>query len=209
MKYKIVKAAFAALVLLGSAVANAGLITQDYLSVGDSKLVRDTTNNLEWLIWTETTNISLATALSQYSEFHLADRNEINLLITEAGLSLTPISGLDVDSGTTSYNNILSFQSLFGVPFSQSGTNPITYATFRWDNDAVPGGFLGMRINYSATNNHSDYWYTDFNSDHASSYHGTGYALVRNVVQVPEPSILAIFAIGMIGLASRRFKKRS
>jgi hypothetical protein len=27
------------------------------------------------------------------------------------------------------------------------------------------------------------------------------------VKQVPEPSTLAIFALGMIGLASRRFKK--
>jgi len=36
----------------------------------------------------------------------------------------------------------------------------------------------------------------------------TGSLLVRNI-QVPEPSTLAIFALGMIGLASRRFKKQS
>jgi hypothetical protein len=35
-----------------------------------------------------------------------------------------------------------------------------------------------------------------------------GVALVR-VTSVPEPSTLAIFALGMIGLASRRFKKQS
>jgi hypothetical protein len=28
-------------------------------------------------------------------------------------------------------------------------------------------------------------------------------------IDVPEPSTLAIFALGMIGLASRRFKKQS
>ncbi|MFT5297631.1 MAG: hypothetical protein ACI9YH_003667 [Colwellia sp.] len=33
--------------------------------------------------------------------------------------------------------------------------------------------------------------------------------LVMESVQVPEPSTLAIFALGMIGLASRRFKKQS
>ncbi|WP_223271738.1 PEP-CTERM sorting domain-containing protein [Colwellia hornerae] len=32
---------------------------------------------------------------------------------------------------------------------------------------------------------------------------------VRTAAQVPEPSTLAIFALGMIGLASRRFKKQS
>lgn len=32
---------------------------------------------------------------------------------------------------------------------------------------------------------------------------------VENVNEVPEPSTLAIFALGMIGLASRRFKKQS
>ncbi|WP_232771345.1 PEP-CTERM sorting domain-containing protein [Colwellia sp. 12G3] len=32
---------------------------------------------------------------------------------------------------------------------------------------------------------------------------------VRSVEAVPEPSTLAIFALGIIGLASRRFKKRS
>mgnify|MGYP000594871014 CR=1 FL=1 len=32
--------------------------------------------------------------------------------------------------------------------------------------------------------------------------------LVTSSVQVPEPSTLAIFALGMIGLASRRFKKQ-
>ena len=32
---------------------------------------------------------------------------------------------------------------------------------------------------------------------------------VEKNIDVPEPSTLAIFALGMIGLASRRFKKQS
>jgi hypothetical protein len=36
-----------------------------------------------------------------------------------------------------------------------------------------------------------------------------GLVLIKNQVDVPEPSTLAIFALGMIGLASRRFKKQS
>jgi len=37
----------------------------------------------------------------------------------------------------------------------------------------------------------------------------TSIAFVGDSVDVPEPSTLAIFALGMIGLASRRFKKQS
>ena len=36
-----------------------------------------------------------------------------------------------------------------------------------------------------------------------------GFVLYNDAVNVPEPSTLAIFALGMIGLASRRFKKQS
>ncbi len=36
-----------------------------------------------------------------------------------------------------------------------------------------------------------------------------GLVLIKDDVTVPEPSTLAIFALGMIGLASRRFKKQS
>jgi hypothetical protein len=51
---------------------------------------------------------------------------------------------------------------------------------------------------------------SDFNAG-ASRYSGSGRdqrgsMLVRST-NVPEPSTLAIFALGLIGLASRRFKK--
>jgi hypothetical protein len=36
-----------------------------------------------------------------------------------------------------------------------------------------------------------------------------GLVLIKDRVDVPEPTTLAIFALGMIGLASRRFKKQS
>ncbi|WP_310649977.1 PEP-CTERM sorting domain-containing protein [Colwellia sp. MB02u-14] len=36
-----------------------------------------------------------------------------------------------------------------------------------------------------------------------------GEASTKEYLDVPEPSTLAIFALGMIGLVSRRFKKQS
>jgi hypothetical protein len=41
------------------------------------------------------------------------------------------------------------------------------------------------------------------------AYQGAGFDNARLQVEVPEPSTIAIFALGIIGLASRRFKKQS
>ncbi len=43
----------------------------------------------------------------------------------------------------------------------------------------------------------------------SDSFRSIGFLLVREAQDVPEPSALAIFALGMMGLASRRFKKKS
>jgi hypothetical protein len=49
-----------------------------------------------------------------------------------------------------------------------------------------------------------------FRSISTTSYRGiSGLQLVQKTQDVPEPSTIAIFALGMIGLASRRFKKQS
>jgi hypothetical protein len=64
-------------------------------------------------------------------------------------------------------------------------------------------------------------WYQDnvIGGDNAFHIHATTFAefetgienkLIKEIsVDVPEPSTLAIFALGMIGLASRRYKKQS
>jgi hypothetical protein len=56
------------------------------------------------------------------------------------------------------------------------------------------------------------YWYarTTVSSEITQDFRNvrTGVFIHRSV-EVPEPSTLAIFALGMIGLASRRFKKQS
>jgi hypothetical protein len=46
--------------------------------------------------------------------------------------------------------------------------------------------------------------------DRFKAYNGyEGVAVVQSITYVPEPSTLAIFALGIMGLASRRFKKQS
>jgi hypothetical protein len=70
---------------------------------------------------------------------------------------------------------------------------------------------------YSVVNN-SAFRYIQFHADSSSSANGNpsyeDYGLneirvFEVTTTVPEPSILAIFALGIMGLASRRFKKKS
>jgi hypothetical protein len=54
------------------------------------------------------------------------------------------------------------------------------------------------------------FWRGDsWGSEQGTSNSSIGTHLTRRSQDVPEPSTLAIFALGMIGLASRRFKKQS
>ena len=49
--------------------------------------------------------------------------------------------------------------------------------------------------------------HTSYNTDFKNATWGV--ALVRDVTSVPEPSTLAVFALGLMGLASRKFKKQA
>ena len=50
----------------------------------------------------------------------------------------------------------------------------------------------------------------DYDWDRTRGSHAASTFLVKDVVaEVPEPSTIAVFALGMIGLASRRLKKQS
>jgi len=67
-------------------------------------------------------------------------------------------------------------------------------------NGFVPGGWGGSSSTYTVLPT-GEYALTLITSD--------GSIIGRTATDVPEPSTLAIFALGMIGLASRRFKKQS
>jgi len=73
-----------------------------------------------------------------------------------------------------------------------------------------PGSLWG-ELSYDSDNVYSDIASCD--KDHCPARDNldvaTSTSLTGRYVDVPEPSTLAIFALGMIGLASRRFKKQS
>ena len=71
------------------------------------------------------------------------------------------------------------------------------------------GNWIYNEFNFEPTAaNAGDYLQIRWNGGGTNSANGQEVALVSfSTVEVPEPSTLAIFALGMFGLASRKFKK--
>ncbi len=124
--------------------------------------------------------------------------------------------------------NLSEFWNTSAVSFTGTTlVNGIAANWTRWDNgsdtgyafySAVGGGFnvllsAGSTFNIAITAvgnfNTVDYSASDFELYMGSASGRVAQHLLASQTEVPEPSTLAIFALGMIGLASRRFKKQS
>jgi hypothetical protein len=213
-------------VVLLSGVAHAGLI------VGDNEwLDLSITNGLS----REQVEDNILTQ-SQYSDYEYATTADLNVLHTmmlgahfniidnvAAGwTSPFKMSGQELviarwfqgaaGTGTASIDGVLYdeyssgwFQTerTFGQAVSKAnlaghlnlGYSTATDAWISYDRSFSDYANLSSPVEYKA-----------WNANNPASW--MNHALVRQV-DVPEPSTLAIFALGMIGLASRRFKKQS
>jgi hypothetical protein len=104
-------------------------------------------------------------------------------MITYIFDSLDALSGFNYDVAD------LSFQQFYCCGGGATSTN-----------SPIPGALLTMGTGSP----------TSFNITVTDrSYNFTAVFGQPNINSVPEPSTLAVFALGMIGLASRRFKKQS
>lgn len=124
--------------------------------------------------------------------------------------------------------NLGEFWNTSAVSFTGTTlVNGIASNWQRWDNGSDTGyafysgvgGSYNMLLSAGTTFNISITAIGNFNTvDYSASdfelYMGTASGrvaqhLLASQTEVPEPSTLAIFALGMIGLASRRFKNQS
>ena len=222
MNIKMLKAALAGLVLSVSSLANAGVITFNSVDNGWYAVNgnHSTSNTNTWTGCStgnssctnsfynfELGNLLNGTAISSaYIKFfsngtyYSEDSSELVQL-----WDVTTIPGQG--SSTAVYNDLMS-GVLYGsteVPGSFNTSMPefnITLNSASYNN-LINGGFfsLGAHLANISSSEQKIWW-------GSGALPAAQLFIEYEKVAVPEPSTLAIFALGIMGLASRRFKKK-
>ena len=192
MNIKMLKAALAGLVLSVSGFANAGLIAQEIEQTIDGQNFIFTLNADDYQVGTS----SLLT-IDVQGDFNsgIGSLEHIEAIIIE-GVNY----GSFEHTSTESYN-VVQGPSLFNAyRFSLDFTFD-SATTNLFLNDDI----LDISIYFAGKVNEQYGWWTAVNGERSGP---PPYAAVSFAYsQVPEPSTLAIFALGIIGLATRRFLK--
>lgn len=224
MKFKFLRAALASVMLFVSIGANASLIKNGLewldLNVSVGKTVnqvystvlnqrqysayRYATQSEADAFWSSYFLSSWSTATSEvwHKPEGLVDASYQNFLNQSYGYEYFFTYTLTTEEGEILFNKIWDGIFIFdnGVDDASSASY-FTYAAGVTGWDAIlkysPQAYssIGVRLKSQEVSNNLN----------QSRY--VNHLLVKNV-KVPEPSTLAIFALGMIGLASRRFKKQ-
>jgi len=205
MKNILLKALSSGLVFIATMCTHnvsASLTNVDLSVLNDNQLVFDSENNKEWLRWDVANNTSLDDLLVTYTGFSLATTDELHELYKQAFegdiFSTNRNETVSALEGTQLRSNINNFHSLFGTTGGD-----LSYGVLKvngvWGTYGVRGhwahGSLYMNNAYTATGE-------------ANSL--LSYILVRDsaaTINVPEPTTLAMFALGIMGLVSRRTKR--
>jgi hypothetical protein len=211
MSYKKINAALTCLLLLVATSANAGLITD---TTNDSFI--DETTGLEWMdfgINNEHTYNQVEEQLdTTYVGWELASQSQVLAMWSNAfaGLGTVTDNSLHMDSlrylwFETSYATKSRFTSIFDVMgynygdarsggWFEDDANGLSYVQFAdaSSDSRIFANAYGRGFSYAG--------------HRTNTVSGNGTMLVKRS-EVPEPSTFAIFALGMIGLASRRFKR--
>jgi len=219
MKFKFLIASFAGLLLSVSSIAHAGLITKYYVAdlTSENTTLLSVGDTITWSVTFDDTSL----VMNQYDD-GLDGVAGTSDDFSNATFTTTPTSSYNIYANAT-----FDFQSLIAASNNEIAILTGLYADINQFNRS----WYFARTN--GTQNQMTTFYDDITFDAAdfptTLGGGTGsfkhyyrnnlnnllsinlnFNKVREVVQtVPEPSTLAIFALGMIGLASRRFKKQS
>ena len=191
MNVKVIKAALVALVLSLSGVANAGIIAVD-----------------DW--WLQTDGNGGLRQNTTVSDIYFAVSKQ------------TTFSAFDTYEAIDGYR-FLTTQEAFNLWGFQRVNNPYNLAYYTYHGQGGWSGYYweGKQRTHWAfadststrammhSGNYETYVYGNSFNTYTSSF--AGFVMIKDDLQansVPEPSTLAIFALGIMGLASRRFKKK-
>lgn len=207
MKLRIFKAALAGLVLSLSNIANAGLIQTDYMNINDGLLVKDTSTGYEWATLTlnqHSVDQFMNSSIFANQGFIVANAVDLIHLFTSAGGTNI---GMGNNTGAVNAAASIVIKNLFHhtSPFTASSGNPWIHGYY----DNGSGGFDTGRVAAQGYENSHSFTIGSNNLNNVTSSHThSAYTVwAYRTTAVPEPSTLAIFALGIMGLASRRFKK--
>jgi hypothetical protein len=191
MRFKFLNAAFVGLILPLFCIVNiakAGLIETDFEELNDNLAVYDTVTELTWLDLSVTDGLSYNAAGAAYSMYRYATETEVVDLFSSffSGINFSTTFGATL----TNNSKTIEFRRLFGETLPAH-----SFGMFLNDNGRIDSlGTFGQKVA------HNPNFVLD---DPDASKHWHGVFMVR----IPEPSTVVIFAIGLIGLASRLLKK--
>jgi hypothetical protein len=150
----------------------------------------------------QTTDIDKFTGI--YTSYH--DGSSYELVFALDGQQPYTLDGISMESSRAfdfMFNSAL-YVSLDGIAWTEILKGPIT-SSLQYTHGSNGHMYLGEYSFTSVAANYVKYSTTRMNGSlHEISLFGES----QESQEVPEPSTLAIFALGMIGLASRRFKKQ-
>jgi hypothetical protein len=196
MNIKMLKAAVAGLVLSVSGFANAGLISIDNIS-----------GNLYEASLTGPVTYTMTNAISSGYHAGIRVENVFANFLTSNGTYISGNSIVSINGGTDinlNYNT--------NLPWSGGGKDFFLNTGIAWMN-SMPALNVGDMLTFTS---HTFRFTTSADmtlsgaegNSYLSQSGTTALSTFGTTATVPEPSTLAIFALGIMGLAARRFKKQ-
>ena len=194
MKFKFLKSLFVALSFIVVSVSNASLITYTDRATFEAALSSFSVDD-----YTDIT-AGYLTFLDR-GEYSVTSGGMYGCVNAPGSCGPQPPAGDGIGLFHYSGNDTFTFDVAingFGFDYGQTASTHATKPIIDGVISSGLQGFFGFIFDVAKTtvvlNQNSNYLITD--------------NLTFGVTAVPEPSTLAIFALGMIGLASRRFKKQ-
>lgn len=195
MKFKFLKTTIASLVLSVSGLASAGLLNFE----------------LEWSGVSFNNNVSaVGFIVIDDTYFKNGGGNTNSSWVDDFGITVSGATD-DRDNGTFGYTDYTNFSFLSNNIQLDLTLELVGQTNMNWGNYQV-----GERESFYIKKSIWSRSYAPYSSDHftlrttrSSEYMNLISFTPQNFPAVPEPSSLAIFALGMMGLASRRFNKQS
>jgi hypothetical protein len=223
MKFKFCKIALSSALLLASHLSSASVITLDFEGVGDLAKISEFYNGGTDSLGNSGVNYGISFGSDSLSLIDADAGGSGNIANEPSGETVLFFTG-----GSATLNIASSFDTGFSFYYSSAGSvlvnvysglnmtgsllGSISFAANSSDNNCVGdpnGGFCNWDIgslSFAGTAKSIDF----SGSVNLVAFDNITFGSINPEPEaVPEPSTLAIFALGIMGLASRRFKKQS